>query len=114
MISLVPSGQPKYVVRRMRVVDNTKMHIYLRPKHRRREFSWSSLLRAAVYDSFDEAMKDACSLATTQGWQIVPVGYAGDPYWKNPRHVRHTGSMARLHCQRVFLVDPQTGDRIEV
>lgn len=108
------TGAPQYVVRCMsRAEGEVRKHIYLLPKKRRTKFNWSSLLRAAVYDSFEAALKDA-QASSSQQFQIVPVGYCGPPYWVSRKHVRHNGPMARFHNPRIFLVDKKTGKQIEV
>lgn len=104
-------SKPKYVVRCMK--SSAKVHIYLMPKSRRREHNGGSLLRAAVYDNFENAQRDAAA-ASVKSFQIVPVGYAGPAYWDDRRHVRHDGPSAQYQNPRVFLVDPLTGNRIEV
>lgn len=93
--------------------SSDRYHIYLKPKERRGQTNWSSILRAAVYDSFEAALADAKSLSI-EAFQIVPVGYVGPPYWESSKHVRHTGSMAQYRNPRVFLIDQVTGERIEV
>jgi hypothetical protein len=92
---------------------NVKVHIYLLQKSRRDKFNWSNLLRAHVYASFEDAMRDADSLKL-ESYQIVPVGYSGPPYWESRKHVRHSGSLAQYSNPRVFLIDNETGKRIEV
>ena len=108
------SGRPKYLVRCRS--SKGEWHLYLLPKSRRGKFSWAPILRAAVFDSFEDAMDEAASVLDKAGksYQIVPVGYAGAPYWQDKRHVHQDGVMASYTNPRIFLTDPATGKSIEV
>lgn len=104
-------AKPKYIVRCQS--SGGKRHVYLFAKSRRGKFTWGNFLYCAVYDTFEEAMRDAESVQA-KSFQIVPVGYEGPPYWESKKHVKWDGPSAQYRNPRVFLIDKATGHKFEV
>jgi hypothetical protein len=110
------SSAPKYLVRTGVRVGQLRFHRYLLPEAKRKpKLTWAGILKAQVFDDFTSAVAAGSAVEHAFGkFQVVPVGYEGPPIWESRGHVKHDGSMAQYRCPRVFLIDLNTGDRIEV